>query len=62
MAASPLSALDLPLKILLWENQEGAAHASFNAPSYLSASYELSDDVAGPIRSVEALAEGLTKP
>src|SRR6266702_3998737 len=41
MVASPLSALDLPLKILLWEDDSGATFVSYNSPAYLASRHGL---------------------
>src|SRR3981189_15906 len=35
MLASPSSAIDLPLKILVWEDAESKAWISYNSPAYL---------------------------
>src|SRR6266478_3808781 len=35
MLASPSIAIDLPLKILVWEDAQGRAWLSYNSPAYL---------------------------
>ena len=35
MLAAPSSAIDLPLKILVWEDEQGKAWVSYNSPRYL---------------------------
>jgi uncharacterized protein (DUF302 family) len=35
MLAAPSSAIDLPLKILVWEDAEGWVWISYNSPAYL---------------------------
>ena len=35
MLAAPSAAIDLPLKILVWEDKEGKAWVSYNTPEYL---------------------------
>jgi uncharacterized protein (DUF302 family) len=35
MLASPSVAIDLPLKILIWEDTQGKAWVSYNSPAYL---------------------------
>jgi len=35
MLAAPSSAIDLPLKILVWEDKQGKAWVSYNSPRYL---------------------------
>jgi uncharacterized protein (DUF302 family) len=43
MRARPLIALDLPLKILIWEGDAGETYVSYNESSYLADRYEISD-------------------
>jgi uncharacterized protein (DUF302 family) len=49
MLAAPLSAIDLPLKALAWQDGDGKVWVSYNDPSYLKARYSLSDDLLPPI-------------
>jgi uncharacterized protein (DUF302 family) len=56
MLAHPELALDLPLKILIWERGDGQVFVSFNAPEYLAARYRLSTDETEALRGVEAIA------
>ena len=56
MLASPTSAIDLPLKILVWEDASGKSWLSYNSPGYLAARHRLPPDVVGTIAVVEALA------
>ncbi|MBN9614054.1 MAG: hypothetical protein BGO25_20250 [Acidobacteriales bacterium 59-55] len=57
MLAAPLSAIDLPLKALAWQNAEGKTWLSFNDPYYLQNRYNLSDEVLQPIAGLEALIQ-----
>jgi uncharacterized protein (DUF302 family) len=59
MLEAPLAALDLPLKILLWEDHDGNSFISFNDPAYLADRYHLGDAQAAPIRAVEGLVNAL---
>ncbi|HWC37573.1 MAG TPA: DUF302 domain-containing protein [Acidimicrobiales bacterium] len=59
MLASPLSALDLPLKILIWEDPNGATFVSYNAPAYLASRHDLSDELTARITGIDAIAEAL---
>ena len=56
MIASPGSAIDLPLKLLVWEDGEGKAWISYNAPEYLQARHHLPQGLLQNIAVVEALA------
>ncbi|MGH3280149.1 MAG: DUF302 domain-containing protein [Trebonia sp.] len=46
MAAAPLSALDLPLKVLIWADGE-QAKVSYYAPAALAASHHFTSEPAG---------------
>ena len=56
MIASPSIAIDLPLKILVWEDAEGKVWTSYNAPAYLQARHNLPPELVQNIAVVEALA------
>jgi len=56
MIASPSIAIDLPLKILVWEDAEGKVWISYNAPAYLQARHNLPPELVQNIAVVEALA------
>jgi uncharacterized protein (DUF302 family) len=61
MLASPSVALDLPLKILVWRNSEGATQISYNSPAYLQARHGLPEDLMRNVAVVEALAALLSE-
>lgn len=61
MVASPLAALDLPLKILVWADTD-SVKISYNSPAYLAERYSLSDDIAAPLSGIELLSDALTSP
>jgi len=44
MAASPLAALDLPLKVLVWDDA-GQTRVTYYAPAALAARHHLSADL-----------------
>ena len=46
MIASPLLALGLPLKALIWKDNEGRVRVGYNSVAYLINRYNLSDDLA----------------
>jgi len=43
MSAIPLSALDLPLKVIAWEDAAGKVWLSYNEPAYIRERYGLSE-------------------
>jgi uncharacterized protein (DUF302 family) len=55
MLASPSSAIDLPLKILVAEVADGKACVSYNAPAYLRQRHNLPQELIQNIAVVEAL-------
>src|SRR5260370_5518699 len=54
MIASPSVAIDLPLKILVWEDSNGKVWISYNSPTYLQARHNLPPDL---VRSEEHTSE-----
>jgi uncharacterized protein (DUF302 family) len=57
MLASPSTAIDLPLKILVWEDQQRKVWVSYNSPEYLKERHGLPPELISNIAVVEALAE-----
>ena len=57
MLTSPLVALDLPLRILVWEDAGGAVSVSYADPAYVAARYGLSADLMRPFASIGELVE-----
>jgi uncharacterized protein (DUF302 family) len=49
MLAAPLSAIDLPLKALAWQDAEGKVWLSYNDPGYLKQRFGFGDDLLPPI-------------
>lgn len=56
MLASPTVAIDLPLKLLVWEDVQGRRWISYNTPQYLQQRHALPDDLLKNIAVIEALA------
>jgi uncharacterized protein (DUF302 family) len=61
MAASPLAALDLPLKVLLWDD-EGQTKVSYYAPDALAARHHLGPDLAGNLAGINVITDALVAP
>src|SRR5215831_4336281 len=57
MLASPSIAIDLPLKILVWQDANGKAWLSYNSPEYLQERHHLPQDLVQNIAVVATLAE-----
>ncbi len=58
MVASPLLALDLPLKVLVWRDEDGGVLVAYNATSYLARRHGIPEDLVGNIAGIDALVEG----
>lgn len=56
MLAVPSIAIDLPLKILVWEDGLGKVWLSYNSPQYLNERHGLPADLLQNIAVVETLA------
>jgi len=61
MAASPLAALDLPLKVLVWDDA-GQTKVSYYAPAALAARHHLSADLAARLAGIDPLTDALISP
>ena len=58
MQASPLAALDLPLKVLVWSDVN-VTKVSYTAAAVLAARYDLSPDLAANLAGIDALTDAL---
>jgi uncharacterized protein (DUF302 family) len=61
MDAAPLAALDLPLKVLVWDDA-GQTKVTYYAPAALAARYRLSADLEGNLAAVNPLTDALIAP
>ena len=61
MAAAPLAALDLPLKILVWAD-EGQTKVTYYGPAALAARYGLSADLPAKLAGIDPLTDALVAP
>ena len=57
MAEAPTIAIDLPLKLLVWQDDEGEVWISYNTPDYLRERHGISQGLAANIAVVTLLAE-----
>jgi uncharacterized protein (DUF302 family) len=58
MIASPSVAIDLPLKLLVWEDDGGKVWVSYNSPQYLQGRHGFPRELIANIAIAEALAAG----
>jgi len=56
MIASSSIAIDLPLKVLVWEDADGRVWLSYNSPAYLQARHHLPQELLQSIAVIETLA------
>jgi uncharacterized protein (DUF302 family) len=57
MLAAPSSAIDLPLKILIWEDAQGKVWVAYNSPAYLQERHDFPPELVQNIAVGEALAK-----
>ena len=57
MLAAPSSAIDLPLKILIWEDAQGKVWVAYNSPAYLQERHDFPPELVQNVAVVEALAK-----
>ena len=57
MLAAPLAALDLPLRVLVWEDGNGGVSVSYNSPEFTAERYRLDGALRAPFDAVEAIVE-----
>lgn len=57
MISAPTTAIDLPLKILIWEDAKAQVWLSYNSPAYLLARHGFTAELLPNIAVVEALAK-----
>jgi uncharacterized protein (DUF302 family) len=56
MNAVPLAGLDLPLKLLVWDD-DGSTRVSYLSPSALAARFALSPSLAAPLAGIDQLTD-----
>ena len=61
MLAAPSIAIDLPLKILVWEDEAGKAWISYNSADYLSSRHSVPTELIQNLAAAEAIAAAAAK-
>src|SRR5262245_63216865 len=59
MLAAPTAALDLPLKVLVWEDGNGAVSVSYNSPGFLAARHHAEGALRAPFDAVQSIVEAV---
>ncbi len=60
MDAVPLAALDLPLKVLVWDDG-GQTKISYTDPGYLAARHALGEELASRLTGINGLTDALAR-
>jgi uncharacterized protein (DUF302 family) len=61
MLAAPSIAIDLPLKLLVWEDATGQVWISYNSPEYLQKRHALPQNLAAALAAAETFAKNAAK-
>jgi uncharacterized protein (DUF302 family) len=61
MDAAPLAALDLPLRVLIWDDG-GQSKVTYTAPEALAARYGLSPELTAKLAGIGPLTDALVAP
>ena len=61
MLAAPTSAIDLPLKVLAWQDAAGQVWLGYTDPAYLARRYGLSQEQVAPIAVVAQLVDAAVR-
>jgi uncharacterized protein (DUF302 family) len=59
MADNPLSALDLPLKIVAWEDKQQKVWLAYNEAAYIRERYNLPESISAPLNLDPIIAKAL---
>jgi len=62
MIAAPVAALDLPLKMLVWADADGAVSVSYNTAQYLATRHHLTDDLRARLEAIESISDATVAP
>lgn len=61
MVQAPTMAIDLPSKVLVWEDGKGNVFASMNTAAYMGKRHHLPESVYGPLAGLEKLVPNAVK-
>ena len=62
MLAAPLAGLDLPLKVLVWEDGNGVVSVSYSSPGFMAERYRLDGELRAPFDAIESIVEAVLGP
>jgi uncharacterized protein (DUF302 family) len=61
MVAAPSAAIDLPLKLLVWQDAAGRVWISYNSPTYLQERHQIPRDLLANLAVVDTLVANVAK-
>ncbi|MGW7680132.1 DUF302 domain-containing protein [Kribbella sp. NPDC054772] len=61
MAAAPLAALDLPLKVLIWDD-DGTTRLAYYSPESITERHGLTPETTASLSAIHHLTDALTTP
>ncbi|MGF1546588.1 MAG: DUF302 domain-containing protein [Thiotrichales bacterium] len=61
MQTAPRIGLDLPMKVLAWQGDEGGTWVTWNSPDYLITRHGLPGDAAKPLGAISGLLDAALK-
>ena len=56
LAAAPTAGIDLPLKVLIWEDAQGRVTVGYNSPGWIAARHEVPEELRARLQPIEQLA------
>jgi uncharacterized protein (DUF302 family) len=62
MLAAPLAGLDLPLRVLVWEDGNGVVSVSYNSPGFMAERHRLDAALRAPFDATEAIVVAALAP
>jgi uncharacterized protein (DUF302 family) len=60
MQAAPTAGIDLPLKLLVWQDGAGETQVSYNDPDWVAKRHGLGEATEAPVRAMSAMLRSLT--
>ena len=61
MQAAATAGIDLPLKLLVWQDAEGATQVAYNDPYWVAKRHGLSETVEAPVNAMSGLLGALVE-
>jgi uncharacterized protein (DUF302 family) len=61
MQAAQTAGIDLPLKALVWEDEKGQTHFTYNDPAWIGARHGLGSGLEKQVHSLSTVLESLAE-